>query len=117
VYLGCYVYFADFGLWDAFLVASHRGDDAESSGVDFGSTIAYDADCQPSLPYVLLLSRLHRWARFLITPCMDRVKSSSVVSGHDDVDLAEGETVVLEIVGSAGCGRVAHVSEFALSAV
>jgi hypothetical protein len=48
---------------------------------------------------------------------MDRVKSSSVVSGHDDVDLAEGKTVVLEIVGSAGCGRVAHVSEVVLSGV
>ncbi len=126
--VGCYVSFADFGLCDAFLVASHRGDDAESSGVDFGSTVAYDADFQPSLPHILLLSHLHRWATFLIT-----LHGSGeelfvfVVSGHDDeefgptgrvvVDLAESETVVLEIVGIAGCGRVAHVSEFVLGAV
>ena len=50
-----------------------------------------------------------------------------VVHGHDDeelgtawrvvVDLAESEAVVLEIVGIAGGGGVAHVSELALGTV
>ena len=32
---------------------------------------------QPSLPQVLLLSRLHRCATFLMMPCIDRVNRSS----------------------------------------
>ena len=40
--VGCYVSFADLGLCDAFLVATHRGDDADVFGVDF----CYDADYQ-----------------------------------------------------------------------
>jgi hypothetical protein len=32
---------------------------------------------QPSLPHVLLRSRLHRCAMFFMTPCIERANSSS----------------------------------------
>ena len=38
---GCYVSFADFGLRNPFLVASHGGDDL---GVDFCAAVTYNAD-------------------------------------------------------------------------
>jgi len=54
--VGCYVSFADLGLCDAFLVATHRGDDADVLTFATMQTTNFF----PSLPHVLLLSRLHK---------------------------------------------------------
>src|SRR5260370_17005044 len=45
----------------------------DGSGVKMQTTIFF----QSSLPHILLLSGLHKCATFLMTPCIDRVKSSS----------------------------------------
>lgn len=128
VNVGCDVVCADLGLCDAFLVATHGGEDAEGSRVDFGTTVADDTN-DYFFPAVFAPSFASVAFTEMGDVFYDAVHGTSeeflvfVVHGHDNeefgttrrvvVDLTEGEAIVFEVVWIAsGCG-ITHMSEFA----
>jgi len=84
---------------------------------------------QPSLSQVLLLSpvplaemcnvfddTMHRLGQeFFVLVVHDHDDEEFSMARRIVTDLSEGETVILEIIGIAGSGRVTRMCEFALS--
>jgi hypothetical protein len=126
------VLFSNFCLRDALLVDAHGSNDAQRPRINLSPPITHNTH-NHFLPPILAPS----FAPLPLTQMgniLDNAMHSTtekllvfVVHGHDDEelgaawgvvhDLTEGEPGILEVVGVASGGGVAHVGEFALGAV